>query len=136
CKAQVQLAVYLDNIAIFTQNGQIIHQIIDNTGKIINQVICTEGQILSSSVVDDYLQNMTFTGVTQTLDNGNIIEQYNYSPPAGSSLTDNILVNIVFNALGNVFNAIVVNPLSTPTTTSTSTATTISNAATIVSTTA
>jgi len=61
---------------------------------------------------------MTFTGITQTLSNGNIIKQYSYSPPAGSSQTDNILVNIVFNSQGNPLSATVVNPPSTPTTTS------------------
>lgn len=74
---------------------------------------------------------MTFTGITQTLGNGNIIKQYSYPPPPGSSQKDNLLVNIVFNAQGNPLSATVVNPPSTPTTT-----TPTSSAVTVVVTTA
>lgn len=83
----------------------------------------TAGEVLSSVVVGDYQQNMTFTGISRTLENGNVIKQFSYPPPAGSSQTDNVLVNIVFDTLGKVLSATVVNPGTTPTTT-TSTATT------------
>ncbi|CAF1323543.1 unnamed protein product [Rotaria sordida] len=116
----------IDNLlSTLTQNGQLIHQIIDNTGKIINLVLGTEGEILSSVDVGDYLQNMTFTGVTQTLENGNIIKQYTYPPPIGSSQIDNRLVNIVFNSLGQVLGTTVVNPVSTPTATTDSSTTAV-----------
>jgi hypothetical protein len=73
---------------------------------------------------------MTFTGVTETLQNGEIIKQFSYPPPAGSSQTDNLLVNIVFDSQGNPLSATVVNPPSTstnagPTVTPTSTTTTV-----------
>ncbi|UJR08259.1 hypothetical protein I4U23_012532 [Adineta vaga] len=166
-RAQVQLAVYLDNIAkivtrtmesldlnplltsvidgvfqvinnllaTFTQDGQLIHQIIDSAGKIVNQVLGTAGDVLSSVVVGDYQQNMTFTGVTQTLDNGNIIKQYSYPPPTGSSQTGNILINVLTDTLGKVLSATVVNPASTPSTTN-PTLTSTTTVATLVTTSA
>jgi hypothetical protein len=72
---------------------------------------------------------MTFTGISQTLDNGNIIKQYSYPPPVGSSQTVNTLVNILFNTVGNVLSTTVVNPAqtstSTPATAVTTTTTTV-----------
>ncbi|CAF0915296.1 unnamed protein product [Adineta ricciae] len=165
-RAQVQLAVYLDNVATIitrtmasldlnplltsvidgvfqtvnnllgrlTQNGQLINQIIDSTGKIVNQVLGTAGEVLSSVVVGDYQQNMTFTGVTQTLDNGNVIKQYSYPPPAGSSQTDKVLVNVLTDASGKVLSATVVNPPSIPTTTSSTSTSTNAAASTMTST--
>ncbi|CAF4852150.1 unnamed protein product, partial [Rotaria sp. Silwood1] len=166
-KAQVQLAVYLDNIAkivtrtmasldlnplllsfingvfqtinnllaTFPLDGHVIHQIIDTVGNIVNQVLGPDGQILSSSIVGDYLKNMTFTGVTQTLANGYTIKQYSYTPPTGSSSLTNVLVNLVFNTLGTVVNAIVVTPVSPSTITNTPTTTATSSTSTVVNTT-
>ncbi|CAF1133918.1 unnamed protein product [Adineta steineri] len=164
-KAQVQLAVYLDNIATIvtrtmasldlnplltsivngvfqtvdnllgtlTQNGTLINQIIDSTGQIVNQVLGTAGNVLSSVVVGNFQQNMTFTGITSTQANGDVIKQYSYPPPAGSSSNANILVNIVFDSTGNVLSATVVNPSSTATST-TSSATAPNTAATVTNT--
>ena len=61
---------------------------------------------------------MTFTGISQTLGNGQIVKQYSYPPPPGSSQTGNIYINIVFDAQGNPLSATVINPASTPATTS------------------
>jgi hypothetical protein len=44
---------------------------------------------------------MTYTGVSQSLGNGNVQKTYSYSPL-------NALVNIVFNAAGNIVQATVV----------------------------
>lgn len=79
---------------------------------------------------------MTYTGISQTLANGDIIKQYSYPPPPGASRSDNILVNIVFDSQGNPLSATVVNPAKTTTTTTTTTNTQTSSAATIVTTTA
>jgi hypothetical protein len=66
---------------------------------------------------------MTFTGVTETLDNGQILKQYSYPPPPGSSQSGNVYINIIFNAEGNPVSATVVNPTSTPATTTHGTST-------------
>ncbi len=123
-------------LGTLTQNGQLIHQIINSgekriytyiniwffiylAGQIINQVLGTAGEVLSSVVVGDYSQNMTFTGISRILDNGNVIKQYSYPPPVGSSQTDNTLVNVLFDSLGKVLSTTVVNPAQAPTTTAT-----------------
>jgi hypothetical protein len=36
-------------------------------GKIVDQVVGPTNEILSSTIVSDYQQNMTFTGVSRTL---------------------------------------------------------------------
>ncbi|CAF3584024.1 unnamed protein product [Rotaria sp. Silwood1] len=122
-------------LATFPLDGHVIHQIIDTVGNIVNQVLGPDGQILSSSIVGDYLKNMTFTGVTQTLANGYTIKQYSYTPPTGSSSLTNVLVNLVFNTLGTVVNAIVVTPVSPSTITNTPTTTATSSTPTVVNTT-
>ncbi|CAF4340283.1 unnamed protein product, partial [Adineta steineri] len=124
----------VDNLlGTLTQNGTLINQIIDSTGQIVNQVLGTAGNVLSSVVVGNFQQNMTFTGITSTQANGDVIKQYSYPPPAGSSSNANILVNIVFDSTGNVLSATVVNPSSTATST-TSSATAPSTAAPLTST--
>lgn len=124
-------------LGILTDNGQLIHQIINRRkqvlyaslyrfinnnifyillilgGKIVNQVMGSSGDILSSTVVGNYQQNMTFTGVFKRLDNGYVIKQYSYPSPSDSSTSANILINIVFDALGNVLKTNVINPSST-----------------------
>jgi hypothetical protein len=104
-------------------------------GRIVNQVLGTTGQVLSSVVVGNYQQNMTFTGISQTLDNGDIIKQFSYSPPAGSSQTGNTYVNIVFDTQGNPVSATVINPASTPAPTIPTTTSTITNASPTITTT-
>ncbi len=84
-------------------------------GKIINQVLGPENEILSATIVGDYRQNMTFTGVSKTLENGYIINQYSYLSPSISSKSENILINIVFDTRGNILNTNVLNPTVTNT---------------------
>lgn len=91
-------------------------------GEIVNQVLGPAGELLSSTVVGNFSTNMTYTGNSQTLANGNIVKQYSYPPPIGSTQTTNTLVNIVFDVLGKVLGATVVSP--PPTTPSTTVATT------------
>ena len=64
----------------------------------------------------DYLTNMTFTGQTQALQNGLTQKTYEYSPL-------NALVDIVFNAAGQVVQATVAKQTGGSGTTSSGTAT-------------
>ncbi|KAI0546272.1 hypothetical protein F4679DRAFT_557868 [Xylaria curta] len=77
-----------------------INFIIDNLGNIVQEVEGTAGNLLSS-IVGNYEQNMTYTGAQKILDGGLIQKTYSYSPL-------NALVNIVFNSLGQVVQAVVV----------------------------
>ncbi|KAI1287912.1 hypothetical protein F5Y03DRAFT_380212 [Xylaria venustula] len=77
-----------------------INFIIDNLGNIVQEVVGTAGESLSS-IVGNYEQNMTYTGAQEILDGGLIQKTYSYSPL-------NALVNIVFNSLGQVVQAVVV----------------------------
>ncbi|KAI0523925.1 hypothetical protein F5B22DRAFT_592516 [Xylaria bambusicola] len=77
-----------------------INFIIDNLGNIVQEVAGGAGQALSS-IVGNYEQNMTYTGAQEILDGGFIQKTYSYSPL-------NALVNIVFNSLGQVVQAVVV----------------------------
>lgn len=139
-------------LGTLTQDGKLIHQIINSgklrrklfdhfislvilysVGQIVNQILGPAGELLSSEIVGNYSQNMTYTGVSQALDNGNIVKQYSYPPPIGSTQTSNTLVNIVFDVLGKVLGATVVSPTSTSTSTSTSTPTTTTVATTLAS---
>jgi hypothetical protein len=79
----------------------------------VNQVMGPVNEILSWTIIDDYQQNMTFTDVSRTLENGHVIKQYSYPSPSGSSELDNILVHIVFDAFGKIMNTTVVNLPST-----------------------
>lgn len=51
-------------------------------------------------VVGNYLQNMTYTGVSKSLQGGLTQKQYSYSPL-------NALVNIIFNTAGQIVQATV-----------------------------
>ncbi|KAI1749710.1 hypothetical protein F4782DRAFT_292226 [Xylaria castorea] len=77
-----------------------INFIIDNLGNIVQEVEGTAGNLLNS-IVGNYEQNMTYTGAQEILDGGLIQKTYSYSPL-------NALVNIVFNSLGQVVQAVVV----------------------------
>ena len=81
------------------QGGTTLSFLVDNLGNIVQQVIGANGSPVSS-IVGNYLTNMTFTGATQTLENGLTQKTYSYSPL-------NALVNIVFNAAGQVVQATV-----------------------------
>ncbi|KAJ9666315.1 hypothetical protein H2201_003503 [Coniosporium apollinis] len=89
-----------------TQGGTTISFVVDNFGNIVQQVAGANGNPVSS-IVGNYLTNMTDTGVSQTLQNGLISRQYSYTPL-------NALVNIVFNAAGQVVQASVVKGSTTP----------------------
>ncbi|KAF2664672.1 hypothetical protein BT63DRAFT_429428 [Microthyrium microscopicum] len=82
-----------------TQNGNTLNFLVDNLGNIVQQVTDTTGKI-SSSIVGDYLQNMTYTGASKALTGGLTQKTYSYSPL-------NALVDIVFNSLGQIVQATV-----------------------------
>ncbi|KAI6087403.1 hypothetical protein F4821DRAFT_236392 [Hypoxylon rubiginosum] len=73
-----------------------INFLIDNLGNIVQEV---EGSL--SSIIGNFEQNMTYTGAQEILDGGLIQKTYSYSPL-------NALVNIVFNSVGQVVQAVVV----------------------------
>ncbi|CZR63618.1 uncharacterized protein PAC_13515 [Phialocephala subalpina] len=77
-----------------TQGGTILNFLIDSLGNIVQSVTNTAGEVVDT-IVGNYLNNMTFTGVTQNLGNGLTQKQYSYGPL-------NALVNIVFNTLGQI----------------------------------
>ncbi|KUJ08236.1 uncharacterized protein LY89DRAFT_691126, partial [Mollisia scopiformis] len=77
-----------------TQGGTLLNFVVDSLGNIVQSVTNTAGQAVDS-IVGNYLNNMTFTGVTSSLGNGLTQKQYSYSPL-------NALVNIVFNAAGQI----------------------------------
>ena len=93
-----------------TQGGTTLSFIVDNLGNIVQEV----GGV--STIVGDYLTNMTFTGATETLSNGDVQKTYSYSPL-------NALVNIVFNSAGQILQATTVKQTTSSTTTSSATAT-------------
>ncbi|MCJ1311338.1 hypothetical protein MMC25_005009 [Agyrium rufum] len=82
-------------LGTITQGGTTLSFIVDNLGNIVQEV--SGG---ASSIVGNYLQNMTLTGVEQTLQNGLVSKQYSYSPL-------NALVDIVTNTAGQVVQATV-----------------------------
>ncbi|KAI1144230.1 hypothetical protein F5Y05DRAFT_22017 [Hypoxylon sp. FL0543] len=77
-----------------------INFLIDNLGNIVQEVEGAAGPLLSS-IVGNYEQNMTYTGAQEILDGGLIQKTYKYDPL-------NALVNIVFNSVGQVVQAVVV----------------------------
>ena len=82
-------------------------------GNIVNQVIGSTNEILSSTIVGDYQQNMTFIGVVKTLKNGFAIKQYMYSRPSDSTKSGSTFINIVFDRFDNVLNTYVIGTKST-----------------------
>lgn len=91
-----------------------VNFLIDNLGNIVQEVAGDAGSTISS-IVGNYLQNMTLTGSIESLGGGLVQKTYSYDP-LGS------LVNIIFNALGQVVQATVVK--STSGTTATTSVTT------------
>jgi hypothetical protein len=83
-----------------TQNGTTLSFVVDNLGNIVQQVVGAGGNTVST-IVGDYLTNMTYTGQQTTLQGGLTQKTYSYSPL-------NALVNIVFNAAGQIVQATVV----------------------------
>ncbi|KAI0846078.1 hypothetical protein F5Y00DRAFT_264971 [Daldinia vernicosa] len=76
-----------------------INFLIDNLGNIVQEVEGTAGKLLST-IVGNFEQNMTYTGAQEILDGGLIQKTYKYDPLSA-------LVNIVFNAAGQVVQAVV-----------------------------
>lgn len=100
-----------------TQSGTTLNFIVDNLGNIVQSVVGTAGQAVDT-IVGNYLTNMTYTGVEETLSGGLTQKTYSYSPL-------NALVNIVFNAAGQIVQATVAKATgsgSTSSTTASSTA--------------
>lgn len=93
-----------------TQGGTTLTFVVDNLGNIVQEVVGANGNTVSS-IVGNYLTNMTYTGVSQTLGNGLVEKTYSYSPL-------NALVDIVFNTAGQVVQATVVQQSGGSTTTS------------------
>ncbi|KAF2431423.1 hypothetical protein EJ08DRAFT_733371 [Tothia fuscella] len=82
-----------------TRDGSTLSFLVDNLGNIVQQVAGTAGNTVST-IVGDYQTNMTFTGEQKTLQGGLVQKTFNYGPL-------NALVNIVFNAAGQVVQATV-----------------------------
>ncbi|KAK4234933.1 hypothetical protein C8A03DRAFT_46825 [Achaetomium macrosporum] len=80
--------------------GNEVKFLIDNLGNIVQEVAGGAGDVVSS-IVGNYEKNMTFTGVVKDLGNGLKQKTYRYDP-LGS------LVNIIFNTLGQVVQAVVI----------------------------
>ncbi|KAK4041118.1 hypothetical protein C8A01DRAFT_15122 [Parachaetomium inaequale] len=74
--------------------------LIDNLGNIVQEVVEGAGEVVSS-IVGNYEKNMTYTGISKDLGNGLRQKTYRYDA-LGS------LVNIIFNTLGQVVQAVVV----------------------------
>lgn len=77
--------------------GTQLNYIIDNLGNIVSEAADGTGL---SSIVGNYLQNMTLTGAVESLGGGLTQKTYSYEPLSA-------LVDIVFNALGQVVQATV-----------------------------
>lgn len=99
-----------------TQGGTTLNYIIDNLGNIVQEVAGDAGNTVST-IVGNYLQNMTFTGEAETLSGGLVEKTYEYTQLGA-------LVNIIFNALGQVVQATVVGSATGASSTSAATATT------------
>jgi hypothetical protein len=83
-----------------TQGGTTLSFLVDNLGNLVQEVTGANGSPVSS-IVGDYLTNMTYTGASETLQSGLIEKTYSHSPL-------NALVNIVFNTAGQVVQATIV----------------------------
>ncbi|KAH6683067.1 hypothetical protein B0J14DRAFT_575009 [Halenospora varia] len=100
-----------------TQGGTTLSFLVDNLGNIVQEV----GGV--SSIVGNYLNNMTFTGQSQTLSNGLVQKTYSYSPLSA-------LVNIIFNTAGQIVQATVAKATGGSSTTSSAVRTSTTAAAT------
>ena len=86
-------------LGTITQGGTTLSFIVDNLGNIVQQVAGTAGSA-TSSIVGNYLQNMTYTGTSSNVGSGLTQKVYSYSPL-------NALVDIVTNTAGQVVQATV-----------------------------
>lgn len=92
------------------QGDSNVNFLIDNLGNIVQEVAGDAGSTVSS-IVGNYLQNMTLTGSVESLSGGLVQKTYSYDPLGA-------LVNIIFNAMGQVVQATVVKSTSGTTSTS------------------
>lgn len=83
-----------------TQGANTLTFTLDNLGNIVQQVTGGSASPVST-IVGNYLTNMTYTGESQNLQNGLVQKTYSYSPLSA-------LVNIVFNAAGQIVRTSVV----------------------------
>jgi hypothetical protein len=95
-----------------TQGGTTLNFIIDNLGNIVQSVVGSTSQAVDT-IVGNYLTNMTYTGVSEALSGGLTQKTYSYSPL-------NALVNIVFNAAGQIVQATVAKATGTSSTSTSS----------------
>jgi len=98
-----------------TQNGKTLNFIVDNLGNIVSEVSGTAGDV-TSTIVGNYLTNMTYTGQSTDLGNGIIQKVYSYTPL-------NALVDVATNAAGQVVQATVQKTSSSSASTASATAT-------------
>lgn len=87
------------------QGGTTLSFLVDNLGNIVQQVAGTAGSTVST-IVGNYLTNMTATGAVESLGSGLTQKTYSYSPL-------NALVDVVFNTAGQVVQASVVKQTGT-----------------------
>ena len=92
-----------------TQSGTTLSLLVDNLGNIVQQVIGANGSPVST-IVGNYLTNMTATGAVEQLAGGLTQTTYSYAPL-------NALVDVVTNTAGQVVQASVVKQTSTATST-------------------
>ena len=107
-------------LSIFTEDEHIIYQIITKgkelfvqtstlhvllhiDGKIINQIFGSMGELLLSTTVGNYQQNLTYIGISNKSPNGYTTNHYHYRPPPSSLTSQNVLINITFDTVGNIF---------------------------------
>ncbi|KAK0105004.1 hypothetical protein ONS95_004626 [Cadophora gregata] len=88
-----------------TGPGGLVNFVIDNLGNIVQSTVGTAGNTIDQ-IVGNYKTNMTETGVIQQLGNGQVKKQFLF-PALGT------LVDIVFNAAGQILQATAVKPSST-----------------------
>jgi len=83
--------------------GELIHFLIDQTGNILQQVVPAAGGSGTTTIVGNYLQNMTQIGSPQTLSNGNVMKEFSFINGA-----INQVVWIVFNSANQIVSTCVV----------------------------
>ncbi|KKY25278.1 hypothetical protein UCRPC4_g01917 [Phaeomoniella chlamydospora] len=116
-------------LGTITQGDTTLSFVVDNLGNIVQQVTDSAGTLVST-IVGDYLTNMTYTGVSESLGSGLTEKTYTYSAL-------NAVVDIIFNTASQVVQATVVKSTSTATATSasrTATSSTTSSASTVTTT--
>lgn len=102
-----------------TQGGTTLNFVIDNLGNIVQEVVSgTTGTV--STIVGNYLTNMTQVGSAEDLGNGLTQKTYSYSQLSA-------LVDIIFNAAGQVVQATVQKATGSATTTTTAASATASS---------